>query len=92
MAEPGRALLPDPPLPTAPRTAFAPGLGRAALLSSALLLIFFLPALSPARQFRSFDDGRMHVPLWVLLFYPLAAAGAFALGAALRRRRAEAAR
>lgn len=110
---------------------FARGLGSAVALGAAVTFLFFLPALSPSRQFGYFDDGRMHLPmkryladefraghlpewnpysglgtpiiaggvdsvlhpfnvlflglpfelafkLWVLLFYPIAAAGAFA--------------
>jgi hypothetical protein len=115
----------------APPAPVAPGLTRALVVFTIVLLPFFLPALLPDRQFGYFDDGRMHVPmkrwiaeelrrghlpewnpyaglgtpviaggvdavlhpfnlllvalpfdlgfkLWVLLFYPLAATGAYA--------------
>lgn len=136
MGEPAAALRDEQLAPeTAPLRAprsFARGLGRAAALGAVVTFLFFLPALSPARQFGYFDDGRMHLPmkrylaeefragrlpewnpysglgtpiiaggvdsvlhpfnllfialpfelafkLWLLLFYPVAAAGAFAL-------------
>jgi len=52
-----------------PRSARAPPAspGRASAWAVALCLLvpllFFLPALSPGRQFGYFDNGRMHVPM-----------------------------